>query len=78
MKRIIFLTVLAGFLSCTLHARNTSESLSIDFKSAKKIVLNVSVDEQPVKVDWYVDNYVKYPNRPQDMHTLTAQVTLTT
>ena len=64
MKRIIFLTVLAGLLGFTLNARNTSES--INFRSAKKTVLNVSVDGQPVKVDWYVDNYVKYPNRPQD------------
>ena len=66
MKRIIFLTVLAGFLGCTLFAQNSSEKQGINFKSAKKTVLNVSVDGQPVKVDRYVDNYVKYPNRPQD------------
>jgi len=66
MKRIIFLTVLAGLLGCALHAQNSSEKQSINFRSAKKTVLNVSVDGQPVKVDWYVDNYVKYPNRPQD------------
>ena len=28
--------------------------------------MNISVDGQELKVDWYVDNYVKYPNRPQD------------
>lgn len=66
MKRIIFLTVLAGLLGCTLHAQNTSGKQSVSFRSAKKTVLDVSVDGQPVKVDWYVDNYVKYPNRPQD------------
>lgn len=66
MKRIIFLTVLAGLLGCALHAQNTFAKQSISFRSAKKTVLNVSVDGQPVKVDWYVDNYVKYPSRPQD------------
>lgn len=66
MKRIVFLTVLAGFLSCTLFAQNTAEKQSINFRSPKKTVLNVSVDGQSVKVDRYVDNYVKYPNRPQD------------
>ena len=69
MKRIIFLTVLAGFLSCTLFAQNTAEKHSINFRSAKKTVLNVSVDGQSVKVDRYVDNYVKYPNRPTE-HTI--------
>lgn len=64
MKRLIFLTVLAGFLGFTGNARNTSES--INFRSAEKTVVNVYVDGQPVKVDRYVDNYVKYPNRPQD------------
>lgn len=64
MKRLIFLTVLAGFLGFTGNARNTSES--INFRSAEKTVLNVYVDGQPVKVYRYVDNYVKYPNRPQD------------
>lgn len=39
MKRIIFLTLLAGLLGFTLNARNTSES--INFKSAKKAVLNL-------------------------------------
>ena len=39
MKRIIFLTVLAGLLGFTLNARNTSES--INFRSAKKAVLNL-------------------------------------
>ena len=66
MKKIVILTVLAGLLGCTLHAQNTSEKYNISFRSAKKTVLNVSVDGQPVKVCWYVDNYVKHPNRPQD------------
>lgn len=66
MKRLVFLTVLAGLLGCALHAQNTSENHSINFRSAKKTVLNVSVDGQPVKVAWYVDNYVRYPNNPQD------------
>ena len=39
MKRIIFLTLLAGLLGFTLNARNTSESIS--FRSAKKAVLNL-------------------------------------
>ena len=39
---------------------------NINFKSAEKTVLEVFVDGQPLKVDRYVDNYVKYPNRPQD------------
>ena len=39
MKRIIFLTLLAGLLGFTLNARNTSES--INFRSAKKAVLNL-------------------------------------
>ena len=69
MKRIIFLTVLAGFMGCTLFAQNTAEKQSINFRSAKKTVLNVSVDGQSVKVDRYVDNYVKYPNRPTE-HTI--------
>ena len=41
MKRIIFLTVLAGLLGCTLHAQNTSAKQSINFRSAKKAVLNL-------------------------------------
>ena len=47
-------------------AASDRKAESIHFKSARKTVLNVSVDGQAVKVDWYVDNYVKYPNRPQD------------
>jgi len=39
---------------------------SIALKSAKKTTLNVSVDSLPVKVTWYVDNYVTQPNRPED------------
>ena len=39
MKSIIFLTLLAGLLGFTLNARNTSES--INFRSAKKAVLNL-------------------------------------
>lgn len=66
MKRLIYLTILAGLLGCTLQAQNTSEKHSINFRSAKKTVLNISVDGQPLKVGWYVDNYVKYPNRAQD------------
>ena len=66
MKRIVFLTFLAGILGSSLLAQNTSEAYNINFKSAKKTVLNVSVDGKPVKVDRYVDNYVKYPDRPQD------------
>lgn len=66
MKKIVILTVLAGLLGCTLHAQNTSEKYNISFRSAKKTVLDVSVDGQPIKVERYVDNYVKYPNRPQD------------
>lgn len=66
MKKIIFLTILAGFFCNSLHARTSSESLDIDFNSARKTVLHVSVEGQLVKVDRYTDNYVKYPNRPQD------------
>lgn len=60
MKRIVILTVLAGLLGSSLHAQNV-----LNLKSAKKTVLDVSVDGQPIKVERYVDNYVKYPNRPQ-------------
>lgn len=66
MKRLFILTVLAGLLGCALHARNVPQKHDISFRSSKKAVLNVTVDGQPVKVDWYVDNYVKYPDRPQD------------
>ena len=68
MKNIFSKAVLIRFIllfPMTLTAYNRKAE-SISFRSAKKSVLNVSVDGQPVKVDWYVDNYVKYPNRPQD------------
>lgn len=56
---------LVSIFPMSLTASN-GKAESIDFKSAEKTVLTVSVDGQPVKVDWYVDNYVRYPNRPQD------------
>ena len=68
MKNIFSKAVLISFIllfPMTLTASNRKAE-SISFRSAKKSVLNVSVDGQPIKVDWYVDNYVKYPNRPQD------------
>ncbi len=39
---------------------------SISLKSAVKNIISVSVDGTPVKVAWYVDNYVSKPNRPED------------
>lgn len=54
-----------AFVALTMAAENRKAE-NISFKSSKKTVLNVTVDKNPVKVDWYVDNYVKYPNRPQD------------
>lgn len=39
---------------------------SIKFKQAKKTALTVMVDGQPIKVNWYVDNYVTRPNRAED------------
>lgn len=59
------LITLIAFINISTNAANRKAE-SINFRSADKIVLNVSVDGQPVKVDWYVDNYVRYPNRPQD------------
>lgn len=53
-------------LSALIMTARDKKAESIDFRSAQKRALNVTVDGQPVKVDWYVDNYVKYPNRPQD------------
>lgn len=57
--------VLIAFVPMAVTAADRKAE-SINFKSAKKTVLNVTVDGQPVTVDWYVDNYVKYPDRPQD------------
>jgi len=64
MKRVFFISMLILTAAVMSGAERKTESIS--FKSSKKTVLNVSVDGQPVKVGWYVDNYVKYPNRPQD------------
>lgn len=68
MKRFISVAVfivMISFLAQGLTAAG-HKAESINFKSAGRMVLNVSVDGQPLKVDWYVDNYVKYPVRPQD------------
>ncbi len=64
MKRILLMAVMT--LSAMIMTAQVRKAESISFKSAEKRVLNVTVDGRQVKVDWYVDNYVKYPNRPQD------------
>ena len=65
MKRIAFLLMALTVCSAALSAGKTKGE-SIALKSAQKSVLNVSVDGTPVKVTRYVDNYVAFPNRPED------------
>lgn len=65
MKRIIPVSLLTLFI-CAACPAKAPKGESIELKSAAKSVLNVSVDGSPVKVTWYVDNYVTRPNRPED------------
>ena len=61
MKKILLISVLS--LTAAVMSGADLKEECINFKSSRKTVLHVSVDGQPVKVGWYVDNYVKYPNR---------------
>ncbi len=65
MKRI-FALLLAAAVCLTAFGAGKTKAGNINLKSARKTVLNVSVDGAPVKVTWYVGNYVARPNRPED------------
>ena len=65
MKRI-FALLLAAAVCLTAFGAGKTKAGNINLKSARKTVLNVSVDGAPVKVTWYVGNYVTRPNRPED------------
>ncbi len=64
MKKILLAAALAA--CATMACAKPSKGESIELKNARKTVLNVTVDGQPLKVTWYADNYVRYPNRPED------------
>ena len=64
MKKILLMAALAA--CATMACAKAPKGESIELKSAKKTVLNVTVDGRPLKVTWYVDNYVRYPNWPED------------
>ena len=61
MNRTILATLL---LAAVLYPGRAEESIKL--KGATKSTINVTVDSNPVKVIWYVDNYVTKPNRPED------------
>lgn len=65
MKRIaaVLLTLSLGVAA---QGASKAKEESILLKQARKTVLNVSVDGQPVQVTRFVDNYVTRPNRPED------------
>lgn len=65
MKRLPFFLGLAACLGCSATPQAPAGE-SINLNEATKSVLTVSVDRQPVQVDWYVDNYIARPNRPED------------
>lgn len=65
MKRIL-IVFMALSLVFSAQGAGKAKGESISLKSSRKTVLNVSVDGTPVKVTRYVDNYVAFPNRPED------------
>ncbi len=65
MKRLTVFLAALTVCSAALSAGKT-QGESINLKSAQKTILNVTVDGVPVKVTWYVDNYVTKPNRQED------------
>lgn len=67
MGKILIKSVVASImmLLCASVVNAASpKGESIEFKSAKKTVLDVTVDGKPCRVTWYVDNYVTKPNKP--------------
>lgn len=64
MKKILLMAVMSLFT--LVVAAESRKAEDINLKSAEKKILNVFIDNHPMRVEWYVDNYVKYPNRPQD------------
>lgn len=65
MKR--FVTVILSLaVSLVCFGATKEKGLSLALKSAKKTVLNVTVDGTPVKVTRYTGNYVARPNKPED------------
>ncbi len=65
MKRIL-IGLMALSLAFSAQGAGKTKGESISIKSSQKTILNVSVDRTPVKVTRYVDNYVTFPNRPED------------
>ncbi len=64
MRKLLLAAALAA---CTvLSYAKAPKGESIELKSAQKSTITVTVDGTPVKVTWYVDNYVTNPNRPED------------
>lgn len=61
MKKILLMAVMSLFTLAVAAENRKGEDINL--KSAEKKILNVFIDNHPMRVEWYVDNYVKYPNR---------------
>ena len=64
MRKLLLAAALTAFT--VLSYAKAPKGESIELKSAQKSTISVTVDGTPVKVTWYVDNYVTNPNRPDD------------